>query len=570
MTVYHVDPNEGLDTNSGTSITIPWKTADKVNSAAFLPDDVIAFKCDTIVPLPNMLVIPSSGIDGHPIIVSSYGAGAKPRLDGLGKQACIYDSKSRGFITIEALEIANATYSGIRHDHWDSTGHELDTPNWTVRNCRFPNTSITMWGRNMLIEDNEFAGVQPTTSPPSAIHLRGAVTKNSKVLRNKISGYFGRGVWCMNVDTPTVNDNVIHDISQYVGEWMESYGINFDGFGYPVTGFITCEGNEIYNTVQYGIFFENGSEGSRVRGNLIHDIGHAGIWERTYEACARYPDQRGNDVDGEISYNIVYNCNIGVWLYELRNVRVWNNVLMNGNGEYPKGLALRDSLGTYVDNIDFRNNIVKGWSYAIACTHHPKTWKGYFSHCDFNAVQSAVIEEIGAHWYSLSQIQADMPSSFSEDPLFVDEVGHDYHLKEYSPCIFTGVDVGLTEDFDGVGVTAPPDIGAFQFESEVGMSVTVNLTGISSGNGTGDPVTITAVADKPLLFAGIVVNYVNPATVGSIVLTPKLDAEGVAIITVTVKNSQATKNTTIKTFKATLVKLGVPAIDDIADVTVYS
>ena len=102
------------------------------------------------------------------------------------------------------------------------------------------------------------------------------------------------------------------------------------------------------------------------------------------------------------------------------------------------------------------------------------------------------------------------------------------------------------------------------------MSTTVNLTGISSGNLATDPVTVTAVADKPLLFDSIVVNYVSPQATGNIVLTPKVDAEGVAVITVTVKNDKPTKNTTVKTFKATLVKLGVPAIDNIADVTVYS
>lgn len=41
----------------------------------------------------------------------------------------------------------------------------------------------------------------------------------------------------------------------------------------------------------------------------------------------------------------------------------------------------------------------------------------------------------------------------SADPAFTDVDNHDYHLLSSSPCINAGVDVGLTEDFDGNPVT---------------------------------------------------------------------------------------------------------------------
>lgn len=50
-----------------------------------------------------------------------------------------------------------------------------------------------------------------------------------------------------------------------------------------------------------------------------------------------------------------------------------------------------------------------------------------------------------------------------DDPLFVDAGGDDYHLLIGSPCINNGVNVGLTEDYDGYSVSDPPEMGAFEY-----------------------------------------------------------------------------------------------------------
>jgi len=99
---------------------------------------------------------------------------------------------------------------------------------------------------------------------------------------------------------------------------------------------------------------------------------------------------------------------------------------------------------------------------------------------------------------------------------------------------------------------------------------TVNLTGISSGNLLTDPITVSAVTDKPELFESITVNYTSPEPDGTIELIPITNVEGVALITVSVENDKPIKNIIEKSFAVTLIKLNLPMIDEIEDVDIYS
>ena len=100
------------------------------------------------------------------------------------------------------------------------------------------------------------------------------------------------------------------------------------------------------------------------------------------------------------------------------------------------------------------------------------------------------------------------------------------------------------------------------------MVTTVPLTGISSGNTPATPVTITAVAANPALFNSVVVNYVNPATTGSIVLDPKPDTEADTTVTVTVNNGKPKNNILTRVFSVFLKKIKPPTLDVIPDVTI--
>ena len=52
-------------------------------------------------------------------------------------------------------------------------------------------------------------------------------------------------------------------------------------------------------------------------------------------------------------------------------------------------------------------------------------------------------------------------SSVEDNPLFISSTN--YHLQYGSPATNAGIYVGLTNDYDGVAVGNPPEIGAYEY-----------------------------------------------------------------------------------------------------------
>lgn len=301
-TVYYIDATHGSDANNGLTPENAWKTIDKVNNSIFLPRDSILFKRgetwrETLTP-------PSHGTAGNNITFGAYGTGDPPKIDGSTRNYCV-DGKT-DHITITNLHFTSPNQYGIAHTRW--IGAEASTPGWIIENCTFTGCGVLLFGPDTIVQDNVFIGPSPITTTSGAVIIRGEVAVNCRVLRNTISGYASRGVWILNAaHSPVVNDNIIHDIGHTPGGTGEGYGINFDGYGQKITGTVTAIRNTVYRCAANGIEMENCSDGSTISRNLIHDCPQ-GILYMNYAACARYTDQRGNDVEGVVKYNIIYHC----------------------------------------------------------------------------------------------------------------------------------------------------------------------------------------------------------------------------------------------------------------------
>src|SRR5207248_741109 len=96
---------------------------------------------------------------------------------------------------------------------------------------------------------------------------------------------------------------------------------------------------------------------------------------------------------------------------------------------------------------------------------------------------------------------------------------------------------------------------------------TIPLTGISSGAPNElQNLTISAVSGNPGLIPNPTVNYASPAGSGTLTFTSLPNANGTAVITVTVNDGQPSNNLLTRTFTVTVNAVNdPPTISDVAD-----
>lgn len=112
---YYIDAAAGSDSAAGTSAAAAWKTLAKVNTPTFQPGDSILFH--TGQTWAGQLKPKGSGsAAGGVITISSYGGGARPKIDGsalpgsnscTGAAALLFTNQQ--YWTIDGLEIVNDT-----------------------------------------------------------------------------------------------------------------------------------------------------------------------------------------------------------------------------------------------------------------------------------------------------------------------------------------------------------------------------------------------------------------------------------------------------------------------------
>jgi hypothetical protein len=108
-------------------------------------------------------------------------------------------------------------------------------------------------------------------------------------------------------------------------------------------------------------------------------------------------------------------------------------------------------------------------------------------------------------------------------------------------------------------VNQPPTLNAINgltINENTGQQ-TVSLSDITSGATTeNQTLTLIAASSNTNLISNPVVNYTSPNTIGTLTFTPVHNANGTAVITVTVNDGQTRNNTVVRTFTVTVVGNG--------------
>ena len=107
-TTYYVSSSSGSDSNDGCTSSTPWRTLTNVNATTFTAGNQILFQAggswtSALAPL-------GSGSSGSPIVISSYGTGSAPIIEGGGASAAVFLADQQ-YWTIPNLEITNPASS---------------------------------------------------------------------------------------------------------------------------------------------------------------------------------------------------------------------------------------------------------------------------------------------------------------------------------------------------------------------------------------------------------------------------------------------------------------------------
>lgn len=269
---FYIDSEKGDDNNNGSKNT-PWKSLYNVNLRTYQPNDSIFLKKGS--NWQSHLVLKGSGIEGKPIVLTTYGEGNKPHImaNGLFDQVILLEDIDNWII--DGLEISNKA-----EQIGDRTGILIRSlkpglrKNYTITNCHIHdimgNYSMLTKGKNtggigviggidtkfdnILIQDNEIGHINRvgvfTTMMDAANKLQLNSVQGQRpitnlwVHRNKIHHCTGDGAIIRGAYRPIISHNIAWEnhngpeelVKAGVALWCRS------------TDEALFEYNEVYNT----------------------------------------------------------------------------------------------------------------------------------------------------------------------------------------------------------------------------------------------------------------------------------------------------------------------------------
>ncbi len=159
-------------------------------------------------------------------------------------------------------------------------------------------------------------------------------------------------------------------------------------------------------------------------------------------------------------YNAIIRFMYGQATCYYRYIYIDNNIIV-GNGA--EAAVLLNSGSAPISYLYIRNNVIRdiityGW---MRVENAAATFSYVFVQNNdlYNNANSDDILYIGGKTIS----NLTETNNINTDPAFVGGAPYDYHLAAGSGCINTGLDVGLTTDYDDVAIASPPEIGAYEY-----------------------------------------------------------------------------------------------------------
>ncbi len=296
--------------------------------------------------------------------------------------------------------------------------------------CYFSYPTIS----NCIIEDNDNCGIDSSSAPHSP---PGVIVTNCKIRNNPY------GIMADSACTFTGN---------------EIYSNTMGIYSVHITG--TIRDNHIYSNTR-GIYVRYNTT-APIEGNWIYGNSY-GIYAEEYSTATIRDNEIYSNGDGIIGLrhtnltadrNKIHNNGEGVYIYEYSTATIRNNFIYdNGYGIDVMFSPMTISNNTVVGNTECGISDWTGYATIYNCI----IWDNQYD-LDGEAAYSCISDcnYVG---------DPNVTHNFCNDPLFVNEANHDYHLGSNSPCINTGDpgrDYSWQADIDGDArvIDCYVDIGA--------------------------------------------------------------------------------------------------------------
>jgi len=494
MATYYADMTLGNDANAGTQAS-PWQYA--IGMSGYTGAGTLSAGDSMLLKggeeWRDQETTPSSGSAGSPITFGAYGSGDDPIINGADdiigvagdwtEQGDGVWRKNVG-ATEPLIVVFDSTNVGV-NDATPDTEYEwtYSNPNLDVFTAAGDNnpatyyTSIEAGQRDYAIylSAKDYITITNLTLAGAnsyAVDLSGDcdnITISSSDIKHSLCGV---GVIGAGWSYITIDSNTIHNTLKY-GILVYQDGTD-----------VTISNNTIYSTKwggdgteSSGIYLD--ADDSIIERNTIYDCGWNAYAEHGIyigdcdNVTVRYNKLYSNFAHGlKFSgvtnslayYNLVYsNGGSGIQIEKACDtIGVYNNVVYANTAQ---GIWINTS-GTSPNLITLKNNIVQengNTSYgqisvAAGVTNFASDYNTIYHSGTANVVKYLGVAHNWGEW----QGHEFDTHGFNSDPLFVDAANGNFHLQAGSPCINTGVRVGLTRDYEGnLLIGGVVDIGAY-------------------------------------------------------------------------------------------------------------
>jgi len=384
-----------------------WDTIADVNAHTFEAGDFCLFKRGCTWA-GTTLTLDNSGSAGNVITWASYGVGNAPIIQGTA-------SGAYGIVAP----------TGVHHLLIQDF-HVIDNTNLKL---------LAIAGHDITVEDCE-----ADSASTAAIWVGGAAADVYNVTITRCTAHNGAqgGIHVYHSEIGGPTDIIIQDCTCYSnGSTNLHHGIYI-----KFCERVTIRRNVCYSNYWYGIKLGAGANNSIAEDNLCYSNEDGIAWNAD--------DSPGTG--NTIRYNICYENDVNNILISGTPTDgfIYNNTLVNSTG---RGFNLYTGTGMIIkNNVFYQDPTVHNAcpvSLGVGITPANNTFD---YNCLWFGASTGVVKIDGVdHTFTQWQAETGSPDAHGihADPLLNDVATQNFHLLAASPCINAGVNVGLTEDFEG-------------------------------------------------------------------------------------------------------------------------